>query len=185
MKRLLLIVLVSAAHAQDLPKDVYPDSLSRLPLIKREALDEKGKKLYDVVVSPEARSLAGLQGPMGIWLYSPLMAEHQRPLNYYLRFETDLPRRLTELAILVTAREMDSQFEWTAHEAAALMNLAALMGDYASTPSSSALSTTNYPAVKTPVADSLRGFPFASRGTILWLAQTAASYVTFSGGKYV
>jgi 4-carboxymuconolactone decarboxylase len=41
-------------------------------------------------------------------------------VNQYLRFETALGRRLTELAILVTARELDHQFEWTAHEPAGL-----------------------------------------------------------------
>jgi 4-carboxymuconolactone decarboxylase len=43
-----------------------------------------------------------------------------RAVNQYLRYETTLDRRLTELAILVTARELDQQFEWTAHEPAAL-----------------------------------------------------------------
>jgi 4-carboxymuconolactone decarboxylase len=41
-------------------------------------------------------------------------------VNQHLRYETALDRRLTELAILVTARELDHQFEWTAHEPAAL-----------------------------------------------------------------
>jgi 4-carboxymuconolactone decarboxylase len=48
------------------------------------------------------------------------LAEHVRAANQYLRYETALDRRLTELAILVTARELDHQFEWTAHEPAAL-----------------------------------------------------------------
>ncbi|PYM13615.1 MAG: hypothetical protein DMD81_20570 [Candidatus Rokuibacteriota bacterium] len=43
-----------------------------------------------------------------------------RRANQYLRYETQLDRRLTELAILVTAREIDNQFEWTAHEPAGL-----------------------------------------------------------------
>ena len=36
------------AKAAALPKDVYPDSMARLPLIKREEMDERGKKLYDL-----------------------------------------------------------------------------------------------------------------------------------------
>jgi 4-carboxymuconolactone decarboxylase len=103
-----------------LPDDVYPDSLSRLPLLRREEMDEQGQRLYDAVVSPQSRTLVGLAGPSGIWLHSPRLAEHVRAANQYLRFETALGRRLTELAILVTAREVDSQFEWTAHEPAAL-----------------------------------------------------------------
>ena len=103
-----------------LPGDVDPESLSRLPLVKREQMDEQGRRFYDTVTGPQSRTLVGLQGPSGIWLHSPELGERVRAVNQYLRFETELERRLTELAILVTAREVDSQFEWTAHEPAAL-----------------------------------------------------------------
>ena len=103
-----------------LPPDVYPDSLSRLPLLGRDELDEDGKRYYDAVTGPQSRTLVGLQGPSGIWLHSPKLALHLRGANQYLRYETTLGRRLTELAILVTARELDHQFEWTAHEPVAL-----------------------------------------------------------------
>jgi 4-carboxymuconolactone decarboxylase len=102
-----------------LPQDVYPDSRSRLPLLERAALDEPGQTLYDTVVGPESRTLLGLRGPSGIWLHSPRLGAHQRAANQYLRYEADLEPRLRELAILVTAREIDNQFEWTAHEPAA------------------------------------------------------------------
>jgi len=103
-----------------LPADVHPDSLSRLPLRRREDMDERGRRFYDAVVDPRSRTLVGLRGPSGIWLHSPELGERVRAVNQYLRFETALDRRLTELAILVTARELDQQFEWTAHEPAAL-----------------------------------------------------------------
>ena len=103
-----------------LPGDVDPESLSRLPLVKREQMDEQGRRFYDTVTGPRSRTLVGLQGPSGIWLHSPELGERVRAVNQYLRFETELERRLTELAILVTAREVDNQFEWTAHEPAAL-----------------------------------------------------------------
>jgi len=102
------------------PGDVHPDSLSRLPLVEREAMDERGQKFYDAVTGPHSRTLVGLQGPSGIWLHSPELGERERAVNQYLRYETALERRLTELAILVTARELDNQFEWTAHEPVAL-----------------------------------------------------------------
>jgi len=103
-----------------LPDDVHPDSLSRLPLRRREDMDEQGQRFYDAVVSPRSRTLVGLRGPSGIWLHSPRLGDRMRVVNQYLRYETALGRRLTELAILVTARELDQQFEWTAHEPAAL-----------------------------------------------------------------
>src|SRR5262245_65057772 len=83
-----------------LPADIYPQSLSRLPLVEREAMDEQGKEFYDAVTGPQSRTLVGLQGPSGIWLHSPELGERVRAVNQYLRYETALDRRLTELAIL-------------------------------------------------------------------------------------
>src|SRR5262245_2827102 len=83
-------------------------------------MDEEARKFYDTVTGPQSRTLAGLQGPSGIWLHSPELGARVREVNQYLRYHTALDRRLTELAILVTARELDNQFEWTAHEPAAL-----------------------------------------------------------------
>jgi len=103
-----------------LPKDIHPDSRSRLPLPKREALDEQGKRVYDSVLDPKRPTIAGFQGPAGIWLHSPRVGEPFREMNRILRNEVPLEPRLRELAILVTAREFDSQFEWTAHEPVAL-----------------------------------------------------------------
>jgi len=103
-----------------LPKDIHPESRSRLPLPKREALDEQGKRVYDSVLDPKRPTLAGFQGPAGIWLHSPRVGEPFREMNRILRNEVPLEPRLRELAILVTAREFDSQFEWTAHEPVAL-----------------------------------------------------------------
>jgi 4-carboxymuconolactone decarboxylase len=108
------------ARTAKLPKDVSANSLSRLPLLARDELDAQGREHYDEVVGPNSRTLVGLRGPSGIWLHSPRLAASVRAANQYLRFETALSRRLTELAILVTARELDNQFEWTAHEPAAL-----------------------------------------------------------------
>src|SRR6266511_2989733 len=103
-----------------LPRDIYPESRSRLPLPKREALDAQGKRVYDSVLDPKRPTLAGFQGPGGIWLHSPRVGEPFREMNRILRNEVPLEPRLRELAILVTAREFDSQFEWTAHEPVAL-----------------------------------------------------------------
>jgi 4-carboxymuconolactone decarboxylase len=107
------------AVGQTMPSDIDPQSGFRLPLPKRENLDDAGKQHYDRVAAPGA-SIAGLQGPSGIGLYSPKAAEHARALNRYLRFEAGIPARVREIAILTTAREMDSQFEWVAHEPEAL-----------------------------------------------------------------
>jgi 4-carboxymuconolactone decarboxylase len=98
---------------------IHPDSRSRLPLIKRDDLDELGKQLYDEAVS-DKRSLVGLQGPGGIRLHSPKLTANTRGASNYLRFDAGLDQRFSELAILTVAREMDQHFEWHAHEPAAL-----------------------------------------------------------------
>lgn len=95
------------------PKDIHPDTGNRFPAIKREALNEAGKKIYD------SRGVADAFGPGGIRLYSPPVAESMTVINDYLRRKSGLDPRLVELAILVTAREMDSEYVWTAHEPAA------------------------------------------------------------------
>jgi 4-carboxymuconolactone decarboxylase len=105
-------------HAS-MPSDIDPQSGFRLPLPKREDLDEAGKRHYDRASAPGA-SIVGLRGPSGIQLYSPKTAEHVRALNRYLRYEAGFTPRVREIAILTTAREMDSQFEWCAHEPEAL-----------------------------------------------------------------
>ncbi|MPZ56585.1 MAG: hypothetical protein GEU91_08835 [Rhizobiales bacterium] len=100
--------------------DIDPESGFRLPLPKREDLDEVGKKYYDRAVKPGGHSIVGLRGPAGIRLYSPKSLAHSQGLNQYLRFEAGFTPAIREIAILATAREMDSQFEWTAHEPEAL-----------------------------------------------------------------
>jgi 4-carboxymuconolactone decarboxylase len=102
------------------PPDVYPESGCRLPLPERAELDPIRRRIYDSLVDPRGGTLRGLQGPGGIMLHSKGLARHSRPLNQYLRFESGLSGRVREIAILTTARALDSQFEWAAHEPAAL-----------------------------------------------------------------
>ncbi len=104
--------------AADIPPDIHADSWARLPTLSRESLDAEAQRAFDIIVNPDSRYATGLRGPIGMWMYSPRMAEHVFPASTYLRYGADGGRdqRLTELAILTTARELDSQYEWTAHE---------------------------------------------------------------------
>ena len=49
-------------------------------------------------------------------MYSPRLVEHMFQVRTYLRFETQFNRSLAELAVLVTARELDNQNIWNSHE---------------------------------------------------------------------
>jgi 4-carboxymuconolactone decarboxylase len=102
--------IAEEAYNAKLPKDVFSDSRSRLPLIKREDLDAEGKKAYDSHLSEGSTSLAGLQGPGGLQLHGSKASLRGKGLG----------PRLQELARLVVSREMDQAFEWTVHEPRAL-----------------------------------------------------------------
>lgn len=104
------------------PGDNYPDSGARLPLPRREDLlhDPEALAIYDRFTDPKSDTYAGLLGPGGIRLHSPRLAATQTPNNNYIRRQAGITGRERELAILATARELDSQFEWMAHEEPAL-----------------------------------------------------------------
>jgi len=57
---------------------------------------------------------------MMAWLNSPPMAKHATRLGEQLRFNTIFPAKLSEIAILVTARHWTSHYEWFAHKRLAL-----------------------------------------------------------------
>jgi len=118
----VMMIAIAPALAQSrAPADIYSDSGNRLPLVKRENLAPAGQKTYDQLASPTGGSLAGLRGPGGIMLHAPKVSELNSALNRYLRSpETGFDGHVRELAILVTAREFNSQFEWAAHESVAL-----------------------------------------------------------------
>src|SRR5438094_8166506 len=108
------------ARSATLPTELQPDSLNRLPVVKREQMDENGKKAYDLNAGGPGK-IAQPTGPGAIALYSPGASEPLRRLNNYLRRDGNIVgNAITELAILVAAREGDSQYIWSAHEPAAL-----------------------------------------------------------------
>src|SRR5712691_1915181 len=98
---LVLVIGATVASGQArLPQDIHPETGNRFPAIKPD-------------LTPDAF------GPGAIRLYSPPVAESMTGINDYLRRKSGLDNRLVELAILVTAREMDCEYVWTAHEPAA------------------------------------------------------------------
>jgi 4-carboxymuconolactone decarboxylase len=117
---LIAVVATASGQSGKLPADIYPDSLNRLPVVKREQMDENGKRVYDIEAGGVGK-IAQPTGPGAIELYSPVAAEHLRRLNQYLRRDGNiLGNPITELAILVAAREFDQNYVWSAHEPAAL-----------------------------------------------------------------
>lgn len=58
--------------------------------------------------------------PLRAWIQNPELARRAQKLGELLRYETSLSPRLSELAILVTARHWTSHYEWKVHKAEAL-----------------------------------------------------------------
>jgi 4-carboxymuconolactone decarboxylase len=89
----------------------------RLKLLSPGEMNADQKETYD-------ESIAGKRGkpppPMMAWLNSPEMARHATRLGGFLRFDTLFPAKLSEIAILVTARHWTSHYEWYAHKRLAL-----------------------------------------------------------------
>lgn len=115
------LALASAASAQQaaapLPPDIDPVTLTRLPQLTRADLDDAGKAIYDKIVGDGA---VPTTGPVSVSLYSPRIAQPWSDLNGFLRYNGDLSERHTEVAILVAAWEIEQQYEYSAHEPAAL-----------------------------------------------------------------
>jgi len=87
------------------------------------------KPLSYAELTPEQRAFADREiaggrkpenGPFNIYLRSPEMAELSRPLSDYLRFRAPTPRKLKEIAIMLTARYWGGQYVWYSHRQQAL-----------------------------------------------------------------
>ncbi|HEV2199523.1 MAG TPA: carboxymuconolactone decarboxylase family protein [Bryobacteraceae bacterium] len=82
-----------------------------------DQLTPEQKTMADHLLSGER---GGMNGPFNVTLRSPEVGDQAQKLGALLRFHTTLPNRLNEMAILMTARFWDAQYEWTAHKRAAL-----------------------------------------------------------------
>ncbi|MEL7536500.1 MAG: carboxymuconolactone decarboxylase family protein [Pseudomonadota bacterium] len=83
--------------------------MKRLPLPDTTRLTPEQQTVHDTVVAgPRGR----IGGALAFWLHRPEFADRAQNLGLYLRYDTSLPARLSELAILVTARHWGAEFEW-------------------------------------------------------------------------
>ncbi len=87
--------------------------MSRITEPVREALDDDQRRAYDAIVGGARGKMAALFWP---WLNSPELCDRAQALGEFVRYKTSLPPRLSELAVLVTARFWRSSFEWVTHE---------------------------------------------------------------------
>jgi 4-carboxymuconolactone decarboxylase len=104
-----------SSQSQTLPSDINPVTLSRMPPVTPADLDAEGQKLLaartNVTPGP---------GPGHLGIYNPKASEGTGLLGRALGVPTGemsrLGQRMYQLVVLITAREIDQQYEWSAHE---------------------------------------------------------------------
>src|ERR1700683_4828349 len=105
-----LIAVPSASRAED---------ISRFAPLRPEELTPPQKAWADATTAPP-RNAKFVNPPYRAYIRNPDLAPRLTALSEYLRWHTSLPPRLSELAILITARQWTAQYEWFAHYPLAL-----------------------------------------------------------------
>jgi len=115
MRMIRLFVLLFAAlplvpqNQNSLPRDIHPTTLSRLPPVTAGDLDEEAQRLLAA-----RTNYTPAPGPTHITVYSPRELDLGIPSGE----KSPVGPRYFQLAVLITAREIDQQYEWSSHEPA-------------------------------------------------------------------
>jgi 4-carboxymuconolactone decarboxylase len=89
-----------------------PGKQRRFPQLTMDQLEESQKPLGEQIMKVSSIGIAGPYNPM---LRSPVLGQRLFDLFHYLRWETSVPIKLNEFAILIIGRQWRSQVEWYAH----------------------------------------------------------------------
>ena len=113
----LIVISLMAAQAQA-PSSARDIKLvgDRFKPLKWDEMTSEQKKMMEHLVSGERR---GAGGPFNVLLRSPEMGDLAQGFGAQMRFHSSVPRKLNEMAIIITARYWTAQYEWNAHRAAA------------------------------------------------------------------
>jgi len=84
----------------------------RFPQLTMNQLSDEQLPLAEQIMKV---SRVGLRGPYNPMLRSPVLGQKMFDLLYYLRWQTSVPLKLNEFAILIIGRQWRSQVEWFAH----------------------------------------------------------------------
>jgi len=91
--------------------------IDRMPPLDTAAMDESQRKAADALIRGPRK---GVFGPFIPLLRSPELMDRLQRVGEYLRFESDLPGRASELAIAITAHHVRNEFEWAMHRPLAI-----------------------------------------------------------------
>jgi 4-carboxymuconolactone decarboxylase len=84
----------------------------RFPQLTMDQLNAAQRPLGEEIMKISSTGIGGPYNPM---LRSPVLAQRLFDLFHYLRWETSVPTKLNEFAILIIGRQWRSQVEWFAH----------------------------------------------------------------------
>src|SRR5688572_15943881 len=89
--------------------------MARLPLASRESVPEDQRAAFDELM----KGLGSVPrfGPGSVLLHLPYAHQRLMGFNKFIRSDSSLPQKLQELAMIVTARELDCQYIWNSHAA--------------------------------------------------------------------
>jgi 4-carboxymuconolactone decarboxylase len=86
--------------------------MARFPDLPADRMTEAQKRVAEAIASGPR---GGIRGPFAVLLRSPELADRVQKLGEHLRFNSSLPPRLNEFAIIINARFWESRYEWFAH----------------------------------------------------------------------
>jgi 4-carboxymuconolactone decarboxylase len=113
----LLTATLVAAQAQG-PQSARDIQLvgDRFKPLKWDEMNPAQKTMMEHLFAGERR---GAGGPFNVLLRSPEMGDLAQQFGASMRFHSTLPKKLNEMAIIITARHWTAQYEWSAHRTAA------------------------------------------------------------------
>ena len=92
-----------------------PRAMSKEPRFYQLTMDQLTDQQKPLAEQIMKISSVGIGGPYNPLLRSPVLGQRMFDLLHYLRWETSVPLKLNELAILIIGRQWRSQVEWLAH----------------------------------------------------------------------
>jgi len=87
----------------------------RLALVDEPSMTATQRALMDAIRSGPRGASVTPRGPFAVWLHAPEFGQLAQALGGHCRYRTTVPPRLSEFAILCTARLWRAQYEWFAH----------------------------------------------------------------------
>jgi 4-carboxymuconolactone decarboxylase len=112
MRHLLAAVITAATLA--VPYSASAQDNARFPPLRADELTPEQKAWADSIALPP-RNAKFTNPPYRVYIRNPTLAPKLQAISDYVRWNTSLPPRLSEFAIMIGARHWSVPYEWRAH----------------------------------------------------------------------